>query len=80
MCIFLEQLRIGAHLVGDKSEHDCWRYFRRIQRAAWVPKGAELDSKAQAIARTTLGPHERQVLGAKHVVFGHLGSVGRDVE
>src|SRR5271166_143566 len=80
MCVFLEQLRIGAHLVSDKSQHGCWRYFRWIQQAAGVTKGAELDCKAQAITRAAPGPHERQVPGAEHIVFGHLSRVDGNTE
>ena len=80
MRVVAKQLRIGAHLVGNKSQHGRRRHFRRLERAAGMPKHAQLDREAQAIARTALGPHERQVLGAEHVVLGHLGGFGRDAE
>ena len=42
MCVVFKQLRIGAHLVGNKSQHRRWQHFRRFERAAGVPKGAQL--------------------------------------
>jgi len=45
-----------------------------------MPKHAQLDRVAQAIIRTALGPHQRQVLGAKNVVLGHFSGFGRDAE
>ena len=80
MRVVPKQCRIGTHLVGNKSQHGCRRHFRRLERAAGVSKGAQLDREAQAIARTALGPHERQVLDADHVVLGHVGGFGRDTE
>jgi len=80
MRVVPKQLRIGAHLVSNKSQHDRRRHFRRLERAAGMPKRAQLDRETQAIVRTALGPHERQVLGAEYVVLGHLGGFGRDTE
>jgi len=80
MRVIPKKFRIGAHLVGNKSQHGCRRYFRPLERAARVPKGAQLHREAQTIAQTALGPHERQILGAQHVVLGHLGGFGRDAE
>jgi hypothetical protein len=39
-----------------------------------------LHSKAQAVAHTSLCPHEGQVLDAEHVVPGHLGLIDRNAE
>jgi hypothetical protein len=80
MRIVPQQLRIGAHLVGNKRQHGRWRHSRRLGRAAWMSKRAELDRETQEIVRKALGAHERQVLGAEHVVFGHLGGLGRDAK
>jgi hypothetical protein len=80
MRVVFKQLRIGAHLVGNKSQHRRRRHFRRFERPAGVPEGAQLDREAQAIAGTALGPHQHQVLGTERAVLRHLGGFGGDAE
>jgi hypothetical protein len=73
MGIVAEQEWIDPDLACDKREHRCRWGFRGIEYPARIPENAKLNGEAQAVTRAPLCSDENLILGAEHVVSGHLG-------
>ena len=69
-----------AELGGHEPQHGRGRVLAGTESLSRVTQQAELDGEAQAVEGAALGTHQQKVLGAEHVVPGHLGRRGRDGE
>ena len=69
-----------AELGGYEGQHGRGWVLAGPEALSRVAKQAKLDGEAQAVEGTALGTHQQEVLGAEHVVPGHLGRRGWDGE
>lgn len=67
-------------LVSHEGDHRLRRTLTRSQALAGMPQKAQLDGEPKPVDGAPLGPDERQILGAEHVVLCHLGAIARDGE
>jgi len=72
--------RRHADLVRHERDHRLGRPVAGAQALPRVAEEAELHGKPKAVHAAPLGPDERQVIGAQHLVARHLGRIGRDSE
>lgn len=70
----------AADLAGHEIQRRRGRPLAGTEAPAWMAQQAELHGEAEAVHTTALGPEQCRVFGAEHVVSGHLGRRGRDVE
>ena len=67
-------------LVRHEADHRLRRMLARSQTLAGIPQQAQLNGEPKPVDGAPLCPDERQVLGAEHVVPGHLGVIDRNGE
>ena len=70
-------LAFVANQVGaDPKLFGDYAHRAETRREHLLELHAQLDRVAQAIIRTALGPHQREVLAAENVVLGHFSGFG----
>ena len=69
-----------AELGGHEIQECRGRLLAGTKALARVAQQAELHGEADAVHAAALGTHQQEVLGAEHVVPGHLSRRGRDGE
>jgi hypothetical protein len=60
--------------------HENDRTLAGPQTLARMPQEAQLNGEPKSVDGAPLGPDERQILGAEHVVLCHLGGIDRNGE
>lgn len=69
-----------AKLPRHELQHRQGRLLTRTETLTRMAQETELHSKAEAVHTAAFGPHQQQIVRTEHVVLGHLGRRGRDVE
>lgn len=69
-----------AELAGHEVQQRGGRLLAGTKTLTRMAQQTELHGEAEAVHAAALGTHKQQVALAEHVVLGHFGGGGRNVE
>lgn len=70
----------NAELPRHEVQHRHGRLLARTETLTRMAQKTELHREAKVVHAAAFDPHQQQILRTEHVVLGHLGRRGRDVE